>query len=174
MIRGAYRDIIRKPNREVIYDSGWHKNQIVNQCHKLVAALMMPPGEYDADNPPGIRLLRVGSGTEEGWDPETSPPVDTKNLAMPHSVDFDDLDFTLSGKKLKITAILPPGYPAVPEGRSAYPLREFGLFGCCGDEFYMINYVKHYLMEKEPSDELIRRVVLDFGRDDGEISVGEG
>jgi hypothetical protein len=174
MIRGAYRDIIRRPNREVIYDSGWHKNQIVNQCHELVAALMMPPGDDNNKNTPGIRFLRVGSGTEEGWDPETPPPVDTVNLASPYSVDFDELDFTLSGKKLKITAILQPGYPTVLEGRNAYPLREFGLFGCCGGKFYMINYVKHYLMEKEPSDELIRRVVLDFGRDNGEISVGEG
>ena len=178
MISGSYRDIMRGPNKNLIYDSGWHKNQIVDQCPELVAALMIRFDGYEENNPSGIRFLRVGSGTEESWDPSIPPPVTTVNLETPYMIRngaqgqaYDDFPITTSdierkGTQLTITAKLPPGYPVPPEGKTSYPLREFGLFGRYGGQddnnFYMINYVKYHLVEKDHSAELIRRIVLEF------------
>lgn len=170
MLKGFYRDILRKPNNKIVYDSGWQKNQIVNQCHQLIAMLMQGPKQINNTPiaPFGIYCMRVGKGIDD-WNPEIPRQEPIENLKLPYDQDIiipgnPPNKIEQSDSKLTITVTLPEEFPA-----GTYPLREFGLFGRSGrkdddneDQLFMINYVKHYLIEKEPSVELIRTIVLEF------------
>jgi hypothetical protein len=65
--------------------------------------------------------------------------------------------------RLEIIAVLGPGQPAPQSGLpSPYPIREFGLFGKLKGVDYMIDYVRHPLIEKDVAVTLERRVHLIF------------
>lgn len=167
-MRGFYRDVMTGPDRHIIYDSGWNKNQILDGCHRLLASMMRPLDSYIDTNPPGIRFLRVGQGIEgDGieWDPKTQPSDSAPDLVNPFDFGTEYLDFEHSKSKLTITVTMEPGQPApTSDGERSYPLREFALLGYDGREtdFFMVNYVQHHVVEKDEAAQLVRKIILEF------------
>lgn len=183
MIRGKYRDVLIKPDQSVIYDSGWHSNHIVEECYAFLSYLTM--GQNGGNNmdidPFGICAMRLGQG-EEPWDPEIPRAEPIKDLINPYDLgegeDKEDKDIAIGPDNiepiyktdetdktvigLRATVIIAAGVPKPQEGSTFCPLREFGLFGRVGNNIFMVNYVKHYLIEKEQSTPLIRTVELEF------------
>ena len=162
-MKGSYRDIITDRNQMQVYDSGWQKNQIVSECHKLIAHLMHWTAKDDM--PTGIRFLKVGAGMEDDWNPEDRP-AGTVDLLTPYNKEYENIVIAPSGSIVTITVTLEPGEPAPLKGKTSYPLREFGLFGRHSgqkaNDYFMINYVKHHVVEKEVSASLRRQIVLEF------------
>lgn len=170
VLKGMYRDILQGPDGDVRHDSGWTSNTIVERCHVLLAGFM----NHDLTN--GIQFLAVGRG-DAAWDTPAGPPpppataTDLVNR-FPETIPFDQLDLTyldlnnevVAGptNRLQITATLSEGFPTPPAGLSAFPLREFGLFGNFGGEDYMINYIRHPVIHKDTASSLIRVVRLQF------------
>ena len=68
-LRGSYRDILKDPDRGVVYDSGWKANTIVDRCRLLLAGFMR------SDASSGIHHLAVGQG-DDTWDDDGIPGVD--------------------------------------------------------------------------------------------------
>ncbi|MFZ5758614.1 MAG: hypothetical protein ACOY32_03160 [Thermodesulfobacteriota bacterium] len=168
-LQGIYRDIVHDGDGRVIRDSGWTANTIVERCRILLAGFMRnAPSD-------GIRHLAVGQGLA-GWDDGGPPPPDplATGLVTPHAppVPFAELavayldeglaEVALPTSRLQITAILAPGYPAPPPGLTAYPLREFGLFGRLNGTDFMINSIRHAVIHKDPAATLIRMIRLFF------------
>lgn len=169
-IKGVYHDILKGPNNNIIYDSGWVSNTIVDRCRMLLAAFMKN------DPSDGIQYLYVGKGLET-WDTDGAPasdPATTTGLVSPYSepimvsdlelVYLDENDAEEAGPttRLQITATLDPGYPAPISPLTTYPLREFGLFGKFGGDPYMIDCIRHPVIHKDVSATLIRVVRLYF------------
>jgi len=168
--RGIYRDILKEPGRGIVFDSGWNSNTIVVQGRMLIAGLI------SRDSTSGVQHLAVGQG-DPSWDNGSIPatdPLTTTSLVNGYSpeIDHNALDYTYlneSGEpaagptnRLQISATLGVGYPEVQEDTSTYPLREFGLFGKHGEEFYMINCIRHPVIHKGENATLIRTVQLFF------------
>lgn len=175
LLKGFYRDILTDPNQQVIYDSGWKTNTIVDSSRILLASFI----KNEASN--GIQSLMVGQGLEE-WDAKGGipmvDPITTVGLVTPYSdktisvaeMELDYLDGDDDPKvsptptnRLQIKATLVPGYPP-PSGSdlNTYPLREFGLFGKFGGTDYMINCVRHPVIHKDTSANLVRTIRLYF------------
>ncbi|HET7461555.1 MAG TPA: hypothetical protein VFJ82_09900 [Longimicrobium sp.] len=168
-LRGIFRDVLVGPDGHTRYDSGWTNNTVVDRGRALLAAFL-------ANGPTqGIRFLAVGRGLPQ-WDTDGTPapdpaaidlldryqpaiPVGDLNVAF-----LDDGGNVVQGPttRLQVTATLEAGYPAVPEGETAYPLREFGLFGEFGGGPFMINSVRHGVIQKDPASTLIRVIRLTF------------
>lgn len=176
IIKGIYRDILKDKNNQVIYDSGWVKNAIVDNCRKLLAAFMkneFPGATF------GIRYLQVGKGLEQ-WDTEGIPPIDiatTYELITPYVEEISVGDLIIKyldennnelpagadpTSRLQITVTLQPGYPDPEEPLDSYPLREFGLFGEYKGLPYMIDAVRHPVIHKDKESTLIRVIRLYF------------
>ena len=168
-IRGIYRDVLKGPKGDLLYDSGWVHNTIVNRCRILLAGLM------SNDSANGIQSLIVGYG-ETGWDSGGIPGIPATATDLVHrfpdapigGLGFEYLDGggqVVGGptRRLQITATLEPGYP-VPRtgGLSTADLREFGLFGSFNGTEYMINNVRHAVIHKDTSATLIRVIRLYF------------
>lgn len=167
-IKGIYRDILRGPKGNLIYDSGWVHNTIVESCRVLLARLM----SNTASN--GIQFLAVGYG-EPDWDSDGIPEIEvtTDDLVnrftdTPIRVNASDFVYlneagavvTGPTSRLQVTATLGPGYPApLPGPLNTAPLREFGLFSTDG---YMINGVRHAVIHKDVSATLVRVIRLYF------------
>ena len=168
---GIYRDqLITKAGK--CFDSGWRSNIIVDNCRELLGAFMA--GNTDAL---GIQLIEIGQG-DSTWD--TTPP----DTPLPGISQLEDLSpFTLANdssyltleylndgnnpvpdptNRVQITVNLEPGSPPIDMGEETYPLREFGLFGRIGIENYMIDYVRHPVINKGPDDTLVRTSRLVF------------
>lgn len=168
-LRGIYRDVIKEPDRGVVFDSGWNNNTIVDRCRMLLAGFMR------SDASSGIKHLAVGQGAE-AWDDSGIPPTDpAATIALTDqaadtpitTLDFtylDDSDNPVSGptQRLQVSATLDPGYPAPVGGGATYPLREFGLFGTFDSTDFMINCIRHPVIHKGPTATLIRVVRLHF------------
>lgn len=170
-LRGIYRDILKEPERGLIYDSGWRRNTIVDRCRMLLAGFMRSDGSS------GIQYLAVGQG-DETWDdsgiPQTDPAttIALTNQAVDAPIGVADLDFTyldesdnpVAGptQRLQVSATLNPGYPAPLGAGTTYPLREFGLFGSFDATDYMVNCIRHPVIHKGPTATLIRVVRLHF------------
>lgn len=169
-IKGMYRDILKGKKNNIIYDSGWVSNTIVDRCRILLAGFM----KNDPSN--GIQYLSVGQGLE-AWDTTGPPlpnPVTTIDLVnhFDPPIPVSDLDFAYldennaavagATNRLQITATLEPGYPAPIAPLATYPLREFGLFGRFDGTGYMINCVRHPVIHKDESATLIRVIRLYF------------
>lgn len=169
-IKGMYRDILKREDGHIIYDSGWTTNTIVDRCRILLAGFMKK------DPSTGIQYLAVGSGSEY-WDtPGGGPDPDTtrENLVNEYTerIPYDDLalvyldefESVVEGptNRLQITATLAPGYPAHEAPLKTYPLREFGLFGSFNGDNYMINYITHPVIHKDEFATLIRGIRLHF------------
>jgi len=170
LVEGIYRDLVFGPDGERIFDSGWRSNMIVLTCRVLLAGFMK--NEATAH---GIQSLKVGRG-DSAWDKLAQPPkpdpnlvnqlVDNAGFVIPVAklkleylnpkTDDVSLDVT---SRLQITATLGPGQPAAPD---PYPLREFGLFGQMNNTEFMIDYIRHPLIEKDSVMTLERKVRLAF------------
>lgn len=175
IIEGIYRDVLwRGPARERVYDSGWKSNMIVLRCRQLLAAFMK--GDQ-TESPLGIQSLKLGRG-DAAWDNATpSKPdpnvitqlVDGAPFVIPKSaltlryLDTNNEFSSVATNRLEIVAVIGPGQPAPETGLpSPYPIREFGLFGRLKGVDYMIDYVRHPLIEKDTAVTLERRVQLIF------------
>jgi hypothetical protein len=172
-IEGIYRDVLRGPAGEIIRDAGWKPNLIVLRCRELLAAFMKGDG---TETPLGIQSLKLGRG-DTAWDtvPPPKAPETTAQLVddTPFVIPKDALTLQyLNGNnevspaptnRLEIVAVLGPGQPDPSSGLpSPYPIREFGLFGKLKDVDYMIDYVRHPLIEKDVAVTLERRIHLIF------------
>jgi hypothetical protein len=172
-IEGIYRDVLRGPRGEVIRDAGWKPNLIVLRCRELLAAFMKGDG---TESPLGIQSLKLGRG-DPAWDnvPPPKPPETSIQLVdgTPFVIPKNSLTLQyLSGNnelssaptnRLEIVAVLGPGQPPPQLNLpSPYPIREFGLFGKLKGVDYMIDYVRHPLIEKDAAVTLERRVQLIF------------
>ncbi|HEU4597394.1 MAG TPA: hypothetical protein VFS10_19855 [Pyrinomonadaceae bacterium] len=173
-IEGIYRDVLRGPAGELIRDAGWKPNLIVLRCRELLAAFMKGDG---AEAPLGIQSLKIGRG-DPAWDnvpPPPKPPETSIQLVdgTPFVIPKEDLTLQyLNGNnefsavptnRLEIIAVLGPGQPDPQLGLpSPYPIREFGLFGKLKGVDYMIDYVRHPLIEKDVAVTLERRIHLIF------------
>lgn len=169
-IKGIYRDKLFDAAGNPIFDSEWKSNLIVLRCRLLLASFMK--------NEPtalGIRALQVGRG-DSSWDvtpPPAPNPATTTQLfdAAPFTIPNTDLvlqylndsDQITPGptNRIEIVATLGAGVPA-PITDPPYPLREFGLFGSLSGAPFMIDYVRHPLIEKDGAVTLERRVRLIF------------
>lgn len=168
-LQGIYRDILKGEQGNVLHDSGWVSNTIVERCRILLA------GFVSNDNSNGIHHLTFGQGLE-AWDDDGPPPSDpaatelvtSYSPAIPFSaltvtyLDDGNNEVSAPTSRLQITAILEPGYPAPLAPLTTYPLREFGLFGRFGGTDYMINSIRHSVIHKDTSATLIRMIRLYF------------
>jgi len=173
-IKGIYRDLLKGPNDDIIYDSGWVSNRIVDRCRTLLAAFMKN------DQPKGIQYLAVGTGSKD-WDSSGALPPDSSVIQLvdkdPFQIQVADLDLVYLGEndaevtrptnRLQITATLGTNEPPAVAPLSSYPLREFGLFGQYFDgtkyHEYMIDCIRHPVIHKDVSATLIRVLRLYFG-----------
>jgi hypothetical protein len=169
MIKGVYRDRLLDAEGREIHDSGWQSNVIVLRCRVLLAAFMRN------DNALGIRWLQVGRG-DAAWD-STPPPVpdptvitqlvDSSPFPIPHTalsfqyLNSHDEFVSESTNRIQIVATLGENQPT-PATDPPYPLREFGLFGELNGAPYMIDYIRHPLIEKDGAATLERKVRLIF------------
>lgn len=163
LIKGIYRDRLWTPAAGRI-DRGWHSNIVVDQARLALAAFMK--GEDDAF---GIRAIQLGAGEEE-WDEQGPPapeadttelvePVDEREVEPDQIVFLDDEGGETEGPtaRVQVTVLYEPGEPA-----AEVALREFGLFGELLGDLYMIDYVRHPVINKGAQDTLERVIRLSF------------
>jgi hypothetical protein len=166
IIKGIYRDRLLDAGGQLVFDSEWKSNLIVTNCRVLLAGFMR--NEVTVR---GIRNLQVGQGLSS-WDdnPPGAPPVTSNTLVdnAPFVIQvanlnlqyLNDSDAIVPGptSRIEITATLGPNQP-VP---GIYNLREFGLFGELNGQPFMIDYVRHPVIQKSGSFTLERRIRLIF------------
>ena len=167
-IEGMHRDRLLAPDGALHSDSGWRKNMIVLRCRMLLAAFLRNDG-----GALGVRNLQVGRGLAS-WDTVPAPmpdPATTNALVDPAPFVvpvasltlqyLSDADAPVAGptNRIQITATLGPGQPS-PAGQPPFPMREFGLFGEIAGAPFMIDYIRHPLIEKDAAVTLERRVRL--------------
>lgn len=173
LIKGIYRDRLLGPGGADLFDSGWRSNMIVLNCRVLIAGLLKGDGN---ETPLGIQSLKLGRGNPS-WD--NSPPASPDPETMTELVDKAPYEIPRSSlvlryltagnevanaptNRLEVIATLGPGEPSGQNVPSPYPLREFGLFGSLNNTDYMIDYIRHPLIEKDSAVTLERRVQLIF------------
>jgi hypothetical protein len=165
-VRGIYRDRLVDANGRLVGERGWRSNRVVNDCNRLLAALMK--GEPGVG---GVLYLAVGEG-EEAWDgapPQTSAGASRlarEWLRVPlgaSQIEYLGGDGVQPTDQLQITATL---QGSVVPG-SVKSLREFGLFGgtatAAADSGLLINYVIHPRIDLTPGSTLVRELRLQFG-----------
>lgn len=168
-----YRDILKGPDQQMTYDSGWNSNTIVLSCRILLTAFMK--NEVSA----GIQYLAVGQGDAQ-WDKTGAPAPDSGTTDLVHRcgndpilqgqlelryLDDQELEVNDLTKRLQIKATLAAGYPTPLPNTTSYPLREFGLFGplrADSKKDYMINCVRHPVIYKDQASTLVRVIKLCF------------
>lgn len=164
---GKYWDVVHKHNGQII-DFGWRSNIIVDQCRELLAAFMLGASAL------GVRHLALGRGLV-AWDnqPTAPPSPGTQSLvdASPVVINVNDLQMTYldaTGNpsntvhhRIQISLTLQPGDLPI-SGDQVFPLREFALFGELNGTAYMIDYVRHPVMNIGANDTLTRRIRLVF------------
>lgn len=168
-VQGRYRDLLKGPRGQILHDSGWRRNTIVERGRILLAGFLKNEASV------GIQFLAVGQGLAS-WDsagipaPEQSatdlvarytPVIPVASLQMTY-LDASETGVAEPTPCLQITATLEPGYPAIAAPAVAYPLREFGLFGTFGGTDFMINSVRHAVIHKDAAATLIRVIRLSF------------
>jgi len=167
LVEGIYRDVLIGPDGEPIFDSGWQSNMIVLSCRVLLGGFMK--NEATAK---GIQSLHVGQG-DAAWDklaqaPKPDPNTTTQLTDAPgfsvpkiklEYLDAKDAVTITQTNRIQITATLEAGQPPGP---NPFPLREFGLFGQMNGVDFMIDYVRHPLIEKDSLMTLERKVRLVF------------
>ena len=173
LIKGIYRDRLLDAEGGRVFDSGWRSNMIVMRCRVLIAGLLKDDA---SESPLGIQSLKLGRGNPS-WDtrPPAAPDPDTMTqlfeqtpYVIPRSaltLRYLNASNEISNdptNRLEIIATLGPGEPSGQNVPSPYPLREFGLFGKLNNTDYMIDYIRHPLIEKDSAVTLERRVQLIF------------
>jgi hypothetical protein len=171
-LHGMFRDVLRGPDGNVIWDRGWHNNAIVTSCHTLLAGFMA--GGPTATK--GAQGLLVGQGLD-AWDGPSGPPQATPAQTQlvdpnPATVPLGLLQFTfLTGStpsakptnRLQIVATLGPKVPPWPDGNHVtVNLREFGLVAEINGKPALVNYVTHPVIVKDPDSTLTRTIWLVF------------
>jgi len=167
IIKGIYRDRLLDDGGQLVFDSEWKSNLIVTNCRVLLAGFMRN------DTALGIQELQVGQG-DPSWDITIPPPSVTTNQLEDTTTKFtiqapnpnlvlqylNDIDAIVPGptSRIQITATLGPNQP-IP---GIYSLREFGLFGKLNGSPFMIDYVRHPVIQKSGSFTLERRIRLIF------------
>lgn len=168
--KGVYFDRLITSDKRVT-EFGWRSNIIVDQCRELLAAFMK------GDQPRGISFLDLGRG-DPSWD-DIPPPapestvqqlVDSSRVRIPAnsaSIQIDYLDATGTivsniTNRVQVTATLAPGSLPIGAGETAYPLREFGLIGRMGPRRFMIDYVRHPVINIDSGATFERRIRLVF------------
>jgi hypothetical protein len=169
-IKGIYRDILKRHDGTVRFDSGWKSNTIVQRCHVLLAGFMNNAGAN------GIQFLAVGQG-DPAWDTPAGPPpppVTATDLVnrFAATIPVAQMDLTYLDEngdpvvgptnRLQIATTLAENFPTPPNGQAAYPLREFGLFGAFAGDEYMINCIRHPVIHKDTASTLVRTIRLTF------------
>jgi hypothetical protein len=167
---GIYRDRLFDAASRLINDSGWKSNMIVTNCRVLLGGFM--GGVATAL---GIQTMQVGRGRPE-WDVTPPPPPDPNTttklddaapFVIPHATlvfqYLDNSDAIVAGptSRIQIVATLGLNQPSLATD-PPFPLREFGLFGQLNGQPFMIDYVRHPLIEKSGAVSLERRVRLVF------------
>ncbi len=167
IIKGIYRDRLLDAGGQLVFDSEWKSNLIVTNCRVLLAGFMR--NEVSAR---GIRNLQVGQG-DPAWDTTPPPaPPPSSNTLVDNTTKFtipvanlilqylNDSDAIVPGptSRVEITATLGPNQPVA----GIYNLREFGLFGELNGQPFMIDYVRHPVIQKSGSFTLERRIRLIF------------
>jgi hypothetical protein len=164
---GKYRDILRRADGSSV-DFGWRSNIIVDQCRELLAAFML------GGPASGIQHLELGRG-QAIWDltPPAPPAPGTTGLTdtTPVTVEVADLQLdyldaagnttATPQHRIQVTLELAPGILPIT-GDQVYPLREFALFGELDGDAYMIDYVRHPVMNIAVGDILTRTIRLIF------------
>ena len=166
--KGLYHDRTCTAHGQII-DREWRSNLIVDRCRFLIAGFMRGDGSA------GIQRLKIGRGLES-WDIEPPDPPSRTAQQLTDSSPFeiviglseieylDQTDAVTTGpsNRIQITVTLGENAPPVAAGETTYPLREFGLFGEFEGEEFMINYVRHPVIQKPMGDSLIRTIRLVF------------
>jgi len=166
IIKGIYRDRILDAGGQLVFDSEWKSNLIVTNCRVLLAGFM-----HNESTARGIQNLQLGQG-DPTWDttPPPAPPLTSNKLVdnAPFTIQVADLglqylndsDAIVPGptSRIEITATLGPNQPSP----GVFNLREFGLFGSLNGQSFMIDYVRHPVIQKDGSFTLVRRIRLIF------------
>lgn len=165
---GKYRDRLNVGGKKI--DFGWRSNVVVDQCRALIAAFIRGEATF------GIQHIALGVG-DVNWDDVAyeSPLVSTFELvdSAPQTiliadaelqVEFIDLVGSVSlapTNRLLVTATIEGSNLGLLPGET-FPLREFALFGRLGVDNYMIDYVRHPVMNIGIDDVLTRQVRFIF------------
>lgn len=167
-LKGIYRDYLITADGKLM-DRGWRSNSIVDRCRELLAAFMR------GDSALGVQFLALGRG-DNSWDsqPPEKPGPGSIQLTDSSPVIINVSEMTLEylnavgavvtgpTNHVQIAVILAPGSLPIDQGETSYPLREFGLFGRFGADDYMINYVRHPVINVAPDDAFTRTIRLIF------------
>ncbi len=177
-IKGEYRDILSK-NGEVMVDTGWKSNDIVEDYGRFLAALM----KKDFKQKVGIDYMAVGSGSNDDAEfkskvktffdsnrPNELPePTSKDNWVWAKKIEDKHINYLdvvdESTNKLKIDVKIEKNEPS--EG--TFDFKEFALLGIDKEggkfvpgEMFFINYVDHGLITKDEKMELTRTIKLTF------------
>src|SRR5438094_112688 len=84
-LQGFYQDVLYNRVGHVMWESGWQKNTIVADCHRLLAGFM-----HGGLGTAGIQGLQVGAGSDT-WDqtgapqptPATTALIDARPFVVP-------------------------------------------------------------------------------------------
>jgi len=183
-IKGEYRDILSK-NGELIMDTGWRSNVIVEDYGRFLASLM----KKDFNEKVGIEYIAVGGGSEDyakfktkvasffdSKEPDELPiPTPDKGWIWAKKIDADkikyldpeDKEVTKVTNKLEIEVTVKPNEPS----EKTFEFKEFALLGVdikksdgtfATDKMFFINYVNHGVITKDKSMELTRTIKLTF------------
>jgi hypothetical protein len=168
-INGRYQDVLRNAQGRLLWQSGWRSNRILNNCSRLLAALMK--GEAGIQ---GLRYWAVGQG-ERRWDATLPNPqlastqLTSELVRLPLSaeqityIDSQNAPSATPTNRLQVTVDI-DGSTLVSSGFQ--PLREFGLFGGDATETansgLMINQVIHPRIDIAPDMTLSRTLHLTF------------
>jgi hypothetical protein len=175
-LKGIYRDRLLRSNGQIVYDSGWVSNTIVDSCRLLLAGFIKQDPHLLVTQPRYL-ILRIAEGDAQ-WDTPKGPDVvlpDNQELIKPYDaflqegpqltlkyLDKNDQVQDEPSHRLEITATLDPEKPQA----AACALREFALcmrFGKPPNTTdYMLNHVRHRVIYKAETDTLVRVIRLSF------------
>ena len=164
-IKGIYRDELTDVTGQLIYQSDWKRNTIVESC-RIFLAKVMSAGDIDA-SPLGIQSLAVGRG-QASWDTDGTPPstesqtqlVDTAATITALTINYLDSNDEIVPVGGDLTSRIQ--IRATLEAGEALPLREFGLIGQVDNQNHLLNYVTHPVIHKDQLTTLTRTIRLYF------------
>ena len=164
-IKGIYRDELTDAGGQLIYQSDWKSNTIVESC-RIFLARVMSTGNTNTSFL-GIKALEVGRG-QANWDPDkTPPPTESQTQLVDTAASITVLTINYLDSNEQIVQI--DGDPtsriqirATLEAGEALPLREFGLIGQIDNQDYLLNYVTHAVIHKDQLTTLTRTIRLYF------------
>ncbi|MBI1424583.1 MAG: hypothetical protein GC149_14145 [Gammaproteobacteria bacterium] len=167
--QGIYHDVLTRAGAAGI-DFGWRSNVVVNDCRVLLAAFMK------GDTALGIQRIDLGRG-DSLWDSSMyTPPSETTASLVDttfRSISTADADMQIDfidsvgavtsspTNRLEITVNINSSSFPLGAGE-VFPLREFALIGRRGTTDYMIDYVRHPVINISTGDVLVRKVRLTF------------